>query len=121
MTTARRLTCTGLILLAAIRCVTAQNSDTAIVPFTIHVPDRVLTDLKQRLALARYPDPIAGTGWDDGTDTAYLRALMTYWRTKYDWRAQERKLNQFSHFKTTIDGLAIHFIHQRSPVPGATP
>src|SRR6185295_6305880 len=87
--------------------------------FRIHVPDAVLTDLKQRLAHARFPDQMPGSGWEDGTNTDYLRELTAYWRTKYDWRAQERMLNQFPQFKTNIDGLDIHFIHQRSAVPGA--
>jgi epoxide hydrolase len=93
----------------------------AIVPFKIHVPDAVLVDLKERLARTRFPDAIPGSGWDYGTDLPYLRELVTYWRNTFDWRAAERRLNQFDQFKTNIDGLEIHFIHQRSRNTGALP
>ncbi len=105
--------------LAAVTDAQPRTSD-AILPFNIEVDDRVLTDLKQRLSMARFPDAIPGTGWDYGTDTAYLKELVEYWRTRYDWRAQERRLNQFDHFKTNIDGLDIHFIHQRAMAPTTT-
>jgi microsomal epoxide hydrolase len=85
------------------------------------VPDAVLKDLKDRLARTRFPDEIEGSGWDYGTNLSYLRELVTYWRTTFDWRAQERKLNQLPQFKTRIDGLDIHFIHQRSTRADAVP
>jgi len=93
----------------------------AIVPFTIQVPDQVLTDLHDRLARTRFPDAIDGTGWDYGTDLDYLRSLVAYWQNTYDWRAQEARLNQLPQFTTVIDGLTIHFIHQRSKEPNALP
>ena len=93
----------------------------AIVPFKIHLDEEVLRDLRQRLARTRFPDEVPGTGWDYGTDLAYLKELVAYWRDKYDWRAAERRLNELEQFTTTIDGLQIHFIHQRSKQPGAMP
>jgi pimeloyl-ACP methyl ester carboxylesterase len=93
----------------------------AIVPFKIQVPEETLRDLKARLARTRFPDEISGTGWDYGTDLAYLKSLVAYWRDRFDWRAQERKLNEFDQYKTTIDGLEIHFIHQKSKVANAFP
>ena len=90
-------------------------------PFEIAVPDEVLTDLQERLSGTRFPDQLEGVGWDYGTDLAYLRELVDYWRTGFDWRDQERRLNAFDHYKTTIDGLDIHFIHQRSANPDALP
>jgi epoxide hydrolase len=93
----------------------------AIVPFKIHVSDDVLQDLKARLARTRFPSEIPGTGWDYGTDLTYLKSLVAYWRDRFDWRAQERKLNEFDQYKTTIDGIEIHFIHQKSKVPNAFP
>jgi len=99
----------------------ARSSDEAIVPFKINVPDSVLRDLKERLARTRFPDQLQNVGWDYGTDPAYLKPLVEYWRDKFDWRAQERKLNEFDQFTTNIDGLKIHFIHQKSRVPNAMP
>ena len=99
----------------------AGNSDAEIHPFTIRVPDPVLADLKERLSHPRYPDALQGDGWTYGTDIGYLKQLVAYWRDRFDWRAQERALNRFEQFTTTIDGLTIHFIHRRSKQPGAFP
>ena len=93
----------------------------AIEPFEIRVPDAVLDDLRERLARTRFPDQIPGSDWDYGTDGAYLEELCSYWRDKFDWRAQEARLNRFPQFTTEIDGQRIHFIHRRSPVEGALP
>ena len=90
-------------------------------PFTIHVPDAVLADLKARLARPRFPEPLQGDGWTYGTDIAYLKQLVAYWRDRFDWRAQERALNRFEQFTTNIDGLNVHFIHRRSKQPRAFP
>src|SRR5687767_6857996 len=79
----------------------------AVVPFRIQIPDSVLTDLKQRLARARFADEFTGADWNYGTNLAYLQELVTYWRDKYDWRLHERRLNQFDQFKTTIDGVEV--------------
>jgi Epoxide hydrolase N terminus len=84
----------------------------AVVPFKIQVPDAVLTDLKQRVKDVRYPDELEGSNWDYGTNLAYLKTIVEYWRDKYDWRAQEKRFNQFDQFKTTIDGVEIYFIHR---------
>jgi microsomal epoxide hydrolase len=93
----------------------------AVDPFVIDVPEAVLDDLRERLARTRFPDQIAGSGWDYGTDRAYLAELCEYWRDKFDWRSHEALLNRFDHFVTDIDGQRLHFIHQRSPVAGALP
>jgi microsomal epoxide hydrolase len=91
----------------------------AIRPFRVDVPEPVLVDLKERLARARFPDQIDGTDWDYGTSLAYMKELVDYWRTKFDWREQERRLNRFEQFKTNIDGLDVHFVHRRSKTPNA--
>jgi pimeloyl-ACP methyl ester carboxylesterase len=108
--------------LAGIHVVHGQPRETSvIVPFTIHVPDEVLVDLKQRLAHARFADEVNGDGWNYGTDLEYLKSLVAYWRDRFDWRAQERTLNQLEQFKTNIDGLNVHFVwrkaKQRNPFP----
>lgn len=90
-------------------------------PFKIAVEDAVLRDLKERLSRTRFPDQIEGSEWDYGVDRKYMNELVAYWRDKYDWRSQERQLNQFDQFVTTIDGLKIHFIHQRSKEKNAIP
>ena len=90
-------------------------------PFTIDVSQDVLDDLAVRLADTRWPDEIPGSGWDYGTDPAYLRELVEYWRTDYDWRAEERRLNEFRHFRAEVSGLGVHFIHERGRGPDPFP
>lgn len=92
-----------------------------VVPFKIAVEDAVLRDLADRLARTRWPDQIDGTGWEYGVPLDYMKALVGHWRTKYDWRAEEKRLNRFDQFVTTIDGLHIHFIHVRSKEKAALP
>ncbi|CAI8035075.1 Putative epoxide hydrolase, partial [Geodia barretti] len=89
--------------------------------FVIDIPQDVLDDLAVRLADTRWPDEIPGTGWDYGTDLSYLRELVEYWRTEYDWRAQERALNELEHFRAIVGGLGVHFIHERGKGPDPFP
>jgi len=90
-------------------------------PFTIDVPQATLDDLAERLAHTRWPDEVADAGWDYGVNRDYLRELVTYWRTEFDWRAQERALNQWHHYRAEIDGVDIHFIHERGKGPHPLP
>jgi pimeloyl-ACP methyl ester carboxylesterase len=94
---------------------------TAIEPFKIAVSDAALTDLRERLARTRFPDPIPHTGWDYGTEPGYLRDLCDYWRETYDWRAWEARLNRFAQYRTEIQGVGVHFIHVRSRHQDAMP
>jgi pimeloyl-ACP methyl ester carboxylesterase len=89
--------------------------------FKIDVPDSVLTDLADRLARTRFPDQLEDAGWDYGSELSYVKELVAYWRSKYDWRTHERALNQFEHWKTKVRDLDLHFIHQRSKEPSAMP
>jgi pimeloyl-ACP methyl ester carboxylesterase len=93
----------------------------AIRPFAIDVPDSVLDDLRTRLHHARWPDRELVDDWSQGVPLAYVQELAQYWADRYDWRARERGLNRFDQFITEIDGVDIHFIHQRSPHPDAIP
>jgi len=93
----------------------------AIRPITISVPDAVLDDLHARLDRTRLPDQIPGTDWDYGTNLAYMGELLPYWRNDFDWRTQERRINEFDNFVTAVDGVDVHFIHARSSNPDAVP
>ncbi|RSD25801.1 epoxide hydrolase family protein [Amycolatopsis eburnea] len=92
-----------------------------ITPFRIDVPQAALDDLRTRLANTRWPDQPSGAGWRLGAPVDYVRELAEYWRTGFDWRAQEARLNAFPQFTTTIDGTNVHFLHVVSPEPAATP
>jgi len=96
-------------------------TDAAIEPFHIDVPESALDDLRDRLARTRWPDELPGAGWAYGIPLAYVRELAEHWRTTYDWRAQEARLNALPQFTTTIDGARVHFLHVRSPEPDAVP
>jgi len=96
-------------------------AEPAIQPFRIDIPQADLDDLKARLARARWPDQLPGVGWDYGIPLSYVKELAGYWRTGYDWRVHERRLNTFPQFTTTIDGQNIHFLHVRSTERDALP
>jgi microsomal epoxide hydrolase len=91
------------------------------VPFEVHVDDDVLDDLRRRLRATRWPGQPPGIGWTQGTDLAYLQALVAYWRDEFDWRAAETAQNSWPQFTTTIDGQRVHFLHVRSPHADARP
>jgi len=114
---------TVLAIFLLVACVAAGRAadDASVTRFSIHVADADLADLKARLARARFPDEIPGSEWTYGTSRAYLESLVRYWRDTFDWRAQERRLNRFEQFTTTIDGLKIHFVHRRSKERNALP
>jgi pimeloyl-ACP methyl ester carboxylesterase len=86
-------------------------------PFALHVLEADLADLRERLARTRFPDQAPGDAWAFGTDVAYLRQLMEYWRNDFDWRAEEAALNAFPQFRVPLDGVDLHYLH----VPGVGP
>lgn len=91
----------------------SAGTQSGIESFNIEVPESDLQVLGRRLGELRWPKPAPGEAWSYGTDRQYLEELMSYWRSGYDWRLHEANLNQYSHFKTTIEGQALHFIHQK--------
>ncbi|MFC3995688.1 epoxide hydrolase family protein [Nocardiopsis sediminis] len=94
---------------------------TEIRPFSIDIAQAALDDLGDRLARAAWPRQLPGEGWSRGVPVAYLKDLAAYWRSGYDWRRHEKRLNTFPQFRTEIDGQDIHFLHVRSAEPGALP
>ena len=81
--------------------------------FTIHIPQEELDDLRARLERTRWPEEVRGAGWNYGVPLTYLQKVVEYWSSGFDWRAQENWINSFPNFRIGIDGLGIHFIHQR--------
>ena len=82
--------------------------------FTIHLAQSALDELRERLGRTRWPDEVEGAGWDYGTNVGYLKELVDYWQHTFDWRAQEARLNHFAQFRTRLDGVHIHFVHERA-------
>src|SRR5690348_3932196 len=89
--------------------------------FTISVPDEAVDDLHRRLRQTRWPDRVKGSGWTYGVDFCWMRSLADYWLNSYDWRTQQRALNQYSHVTALIDGFRIHYVHFRSRHTDALP
>jgi pimeloyl-ACP methyl ester carboxylesterase len=93
----------------------------SIEPFAIAVDEEVLADLRDRIRRTRWPDDVAGTGWDHGTDRDYLRSLLATWAGEFDWRERERELNRLSQYHCLIDGQRVHFAHERGNGPAPLP
>jgi len=90
-------------------------------PFRIEIPQADLDDLRRRIAATRWPEDSPGAAWARGVPLEYLKELAEYWRTRYDWRSAEARLNGFPQFVTEIDGTNVHFMHIRSPEAHALP
>jgi pimeloyl-ACP methyl ester carboxylesterase len=88
-------------------------------PFQVQIPQTDLDDLADRLARVRWPDELPGADWSYGVPLDYVRELVEHWRTGYDWRAHEARINEHPQFVTSIDGQQVHFLHVRSPEPDA--
>ncbi|KAI4151784.1 MAG: hypothetical protein LQ340_003308 [Diploschistes diacapsis] len=98
----------------------------SVLSYQISIEDSQISDLKQRLSLARFPDELEGAGWDLGCPLSDIKRLTRYWFDEFDWRKAERELNNLPHFMTVIqckgfDALDIHFLHRKSKVEGAIP
>jgi pimeloyl-ACP methyl ester carboxylesterase len=87
------------------------------VPFRIDVPDEVLDDLLSRLRRSRFTTRSGAAPWQGGADPDYLRDLVAYWADGFSWRAQEAKLNKLPHYRATVDGYAVHYLHLRAKRP----
>jgi microsomal epoxide hydrolase len=90
-------------------------------PFSIDIPEAQLADLQDRLARTRWPGFVDSDTWERGMCQRYLRELVSYWQDSYDWRSQEAALNRFDHYRTELDGLGLHFIHERGKGPNPIP
>ena len=90
-------------------------------PFTIDVGDDVLADVRHRLERVRWPDEVPDMPWRYGTSLMYMKELVGYWRDRYDWRAQEARLNRRRQFTVAVGGVELHFIHEPGVGPNPIP
>ncbi|XP_054156467.1 epoxide hydrolase 1-like [Oppia nitens] len=88
--------------------------------FTVNISDEVHSELKQRLRSTRFVKPLPDSQFNYGFNGDYLKQVVDYWLTKFDWRKQEKELNKYNHFKTKISGIDIHFIHVKPSKPAKT-
>lgn len=90
-------------------------------PFEINIEDAVLDDLHERLCKTRYPDDLDNDDWRYGTNISYLKELVNYWISDYDWRAVEKEINAYTNYLCEIDGVPIHFIYEPGKGPNPIP
>ena len=90
-------------------------------PFKINIKQLILDDLKLKIANTRWTDEIGNSKWELGTNKTYLKELCDYWQNTFDWKKQEAYLNSFPHFKTTVDGIGLHYIHQKGEGKNSIP
>jgi pimeloyl-ACP methyl ester carboxylesterase len=100
---------------------TTTGAATEIRSFQIDIPEKQIDDLLRRIADTRWPTKELVTDRSQGVQLAPMRELARYWTTEYDWRKCEARLNALPQFKTTIDGVDIHFIHVKSAHENALP
>ncbi len=93
----------------------------AVERFSVRIPEAILDDLNRRLDAVRWPDELPGARWDFGTNLEYMRSLVSYWRSAYNWRQQEAALNRLPQYRLAIDGFRVHFVHVRGKGPTPTP
>ena len=90
-------------------------------PFMIDVPQSTLNDLQERLARTRWPQAVAEDGWESGASLSYMKELVNYWQSNYDWRRQEAFLNSFANYQADIEGVNIHFVYEHGKGPKPIP
>lgn len=93
----------------------------AVERFQIQVTNEILNDLKYRLNHVRWPDQMADISWERGTELGYLQSLISYWCAQFNWRKQEAELNRLSQYLCNVDGIDIHFVHERGKGPHPIP
>ena len=94
---------------------------TSIRPFHVHIPDEILGHIRARVAAYPWHEMPDDGGWEYGTNLDYMKELCAYWVEEFDWRKQEAAINRFSHFIAPVDGIDIHFIHEKGSGPAPLP
>jgi pimeloyl-ACP methyl ester carboxylesterase len=90
-------------------------------PFKIGISLDAIADLRSRISITRWPDEVDGAGWNYGANLSYMKDLSNYWQTKFDWKAQEDKLNRYKNYQVNIDGTNLHFIYEKGKGANSTP
>ncbi len=91
-----------------------QDTDDSIKEFQINVSEGLLVDLQQRLANFRFGEDLENADFNFGFQNKYMKEIVAYWRDQYNWMEQERRLNQYQHYTTKIEGIDVHFLRARA-------
>jgi pimeloyl-ACP methyl ester carboxylesterase len=89
--------------------------------FVLNVAEEALADLRVRLARTRFPDRPPGAAWAFGSELGYIEELVAYWRSTFDWRVQETRLNAFPQYRAALYGIDVHFLHVAGKGPDPCP
>ncbi|NWQ79356.1 HYEP hydrolase, partial [Columbina picui] len=91
------------------------EEDTTIRPFKVETTEEELSDLFRRLDQARFTEPLENSCFHYGTNSVYLRKVVSYWKNQFNWKKQVEVLNKYPQFRTKIQGIDIHFVHVKPP------
>ena len=94
---------------------------TSIHPFRIDVPDETLDRIRTRVAEYPWHEMPDDGGWAYGTNLDYMKEFCAYWVDEFDWRKHEAQINRFSHYMAEVDGIDLHFIHEKSSSDASMP
>ncbi|MGH1482656.1 MAG: epoxide hydrolase family protein [Geminicoccales bacterium] len=98
-----------------------DETPTAIRPFKVEVTDETLADIRRRIENFPWHEMPDDGGWDYGANLDYMKELCAYWLDEFDWRKQEASINRFDHFVAPVDGIDIHFLHEKGSGPAPMP
>ncbi len=90
-------------------------------PFRIEIPQEAIDDLRERLRRTRWPDEVQDADWDYGVPLEFMRNIIHYWATSFDWRAQEERMNSFRNYRAEIGGMGVHFVYEPGQGPDPIP
>ena len=82
-------------------------------PFKVEISNEILQNINSKVKNYQWHEMPDDGGWDYGTNLDYMKEFAEYWSSKFDWKKTEEKINKFRNFKTNIDGIDIHFIHEK--------
>ena len=90
-------------------------------PFKIKISDKIIQDIYAKVEKYSWHEMPDDGGWAYGTNLDYLKEFSNYWVNEFDWKKTEEKINKFQNFKSNIDGIDIHFIHEKGSGSGSKP
>ena len=82
-------------------------------PFKVKVSDENLQNIYSKVKNYQWHEMPDDGGWEYGTNLDYMKDFCKYWITQFNWKKTEAKINKFNNFKSNIDGVDIHFIHEK--------
>ena len=82
-------------------------------PFNLDIPEDTIATIKARVASYPWHEMPDDGGWDYGVNLDYMKEICAYWVEEFDCYKQQAAINQFNQFTSPIDGVDMHFIHEK--------